>query len=198
MEKVVKTSPGIKLFVCVSMIVIVSFATYNWIVSPQISYLKAAERYEWMTGNAGQKGTIIEKGVESKQQELGVLKAEIDQIQDSFFTEEKAREFFSDLEPISLQSNCGIDTLTFLPPETIGSETDSEHTTSIILKCAEISLTGQYENIIKFLKKLSSYSQRVSIGDLLIQSDHFGQQELTCYMTVTIYLIEDKEKANNE
>ena len=67
MEKDIKASPSIKLFVCVSMIVIVSFATYNWIVSPQISYHKAAERYEWMTGSAGQKSTIIEKGIGSKQ-----------------------------------------------------------------------------------------------------------------------------------
>jgi Tfp pilus assembly protein PilO len=198
MEKIVKSSPGIKLFVCVSTVAIIAFGTYSWIVSPQISYLKAAESYEWMTGNAGQKGTTIEKGIGSKQQEIAALAEEIDQIQDSFFTEEKAREFFSDLEPISLQSNCNIDTLAFLPAETIGSETDNEHTTSIILKRAEISLIGQYENIIKFLKKLSSYSQRVSIGNLQIQSDHFGQQELSCYMTVTIYLIEDKEKVKNE
>ncbi len=198
MEKVIKASPSIKIFVCVSTIVIVAFATYSWIVSPHISYLKAAERYERMTGSAGQKGTTIKNNIDTKQQELDGLKAEIDQIQNSFFTEEKAREFFSDLEPILVQSDCNIDTLTFLPPESIASQADSEQTSSVILKRAEVGFTGEYENIIKFLKKLSSYSQRVSIENLLIQSSHFGQQRLTCYMTVTIYLIEDREKVKNE
>ena len=198
MEKVIKANPGIKMFVCVSTIVIVAFATYNWIVSPHISYLKAAERYERMTGSAGQKGTTIKNNIDTKQQELDGLKAEIDQIQNSFFTEEKAREFFSDLEPILVQSDCNIDTLTFLPPESIASQADSEQTSSVILKRAEVEFTGEYENIIKFLKKLSSYSQRISIENLLIQSGRFGQQRLTCYMTVTIYLVEDREKVNDE
>ena len=198
MEKVIKASPSIKLFVCVSTIAIVAFGTFNWIVSPHISYLKAAERYERMTGSAGQKGTTIKNNIGSKQKQLVELKAEIEQIQSSFFTEEKAREFFSDLEPISVQSDCNIDTLTFLPAESIASQADKGHTSSVILKRAEVGLSGEYENIIKFLKKLLSYSQRVSIGNLLIQSDHFERQRLTCYMTVTIYLTEDKERVNNE
>lgn len=198
MEKVVKASPSVKLFVCVSVVAIVAFATYNWIVSPQISHLKAAERYETMAGNAGQRGTTIKKGIDAKQQELTGLEVEIDQIQNSFFTEEKAREFFSDLEPLSLQSDCNIDTLSFLPAESIRSKEVSEYTSDIIVKRAEINLRGNYENIITFLKKLSHYSQRVSIGDMLIQSEHFGHQELACQMTVTIYLIEDKEKDNHE
>ncbi len=198
MEKIIKASPSVKIFVCVSTIVIVAFATYSWIVSPHISYLKAAERYERMTGTAGQKRINIKNNLDTRQQELNELKAEIDQIQGSFFTEEKAREFFSDLEPILVQSDCNIDTLAFLTPERIASQADGEHTSSVILNRAEVSFTGEYENIIKFLKKLSSYSRRVSIGNLLIQSDHFGQQRLTCYMTVTIYLIEDKENVKNE
>ena len=43
MDKFIKSSPSSKIFVSVSTIAIVTLTTYGWIVSPQISYLHAAQ-----------------------------------------------------------------------------------------------------------------------------------------------------------
>ena len=48
-------------------------------------------------------------------------------------------------------------------------------------------------SIGEFLRKLSGYSQHIMIDDLLIESLRSGGKQLVCRMTVTIYLIEEKE-----
>ncbi|MCK5175599.1 MAG: hypothetical protein KAR47_19550, partial [Planctomycetes bacterium] len=50
----------------------------------------------------------------------------------------------------------------------------------------------RYENIIKFFMKLSSYSQRISVNELFIESTGYKTNELVCHITITIYLIEDE------
>lgn len=198
MESIIKTSPRSKIFVCVSTIAILSIVMFDWVVSPQISYLKAAERYSWMFDNASQRSSTIIENLEVKSKELEELRAEVDLIQNSFFSEEKAKEFFSDLEPICLLSNCNIESLTFPPPENIASEENELYTTSITLKRAKVSFTGSYENIIKFHKKLSGYSQQVSVERLTIQSSQYFDKRLNADMTLKIYQVNDKEIISNE
>jgi len=180
------------------MIVIVFIAMFDWILSPQISYLKAAERYSWMIDNASQRSGYIIENIEVKNAELEKLKAEVRQIQDNFFTGEKAKEFFSDLEPICLLSDCNIESLTFMPPENIATEENELYTTSITLKRAIVSFTGSYENIIKFHKKLSEYSQQVSIEKLTIESNPYFDKLLNVVMTLKIYQVNDKEINSDE
>jgi len=198
MESIIKTSPRSKIFVCVSMIMFLLIAMFDWIVSPQISYLKASERYSQMIDSASQRSSSIVENIEVKNEEFEKLRAEVDQIQNSFFTEEKAKEFFSDLEPICLLSDCNIESLTFMPPEKIASEKNELYTTSITLKRAEVSFTGNYENIIKFYKKLSEYSQQVSIEKLTIQSNQQFEELLNADMTLKIYQVNDKEIISDE
>jgi Tfp pilus assembly protein PilO len=198
MESIIKTSPRSKIFVCVSMIVFLFIAMFDWVVSPQISYLKASERYSWMVDNASQKSSLIVENIEVKTEELEKLRVEVDQIQNSFFTEKKAKEFFSDLEPICLMSDCNIESLTFMPPENIASEENELYTSSITLKRATVSFTGNYENIIKFHKKLSEYSQQISVEKLTIQSNQYFGELLNADMTLKIYQVNDKEIISDE
>jgi len=198
MESITKTSPKSKIVVCVSMISILAIVMFDWVVSPQISYLKAAERYDWMVDKASRRSSSIIENLEVKSKELEELKAEVEQIQNGFFSEKKAKEFFSDLEPICLLSDCNIESLTFMPPERVASEKNELYTTSITLKRAKVSFAGGYENIIKFHKKLSEYSQQVSVETLTIQSSQYFDKLLNADMTLKIYQVNDKEMISNE
>jgi len=198
MESITKTSPKSKIVVCVSMISILAIVMFDWVVSPQISYLKAAERYDWMVDKASRRSSSIIENLEVKSKELEELKAEVEQIQNGFFSEKKAKEFFSDLEPICLLSDSNIESLTFMPPETVASQKNELYTTSITLKRAKVSFAGGYENIIKFHKKLSEYSQQVSVETLTIQSSQYFDKLLNADMTLKIYQVNDKEMISNE
>lgn len=193
MDKVGKINTNTKIFVSVSTVMLVAIAMYNWAVSPQTSYLQAAQRYETMMSDTGEKTTVIKNGIDDKKKELERLYEEITATKDSFFTLKTSREFFSDIAPILSQSGCMMESLTFMPSSTVSSGEDTEMDSGISEKRAAIVLTGQYENIIKFLRRLSGYSQHIMVNDLVIESLRSGGKRLVCHMTITIYLIEEKE-----
>ena len=197
-EKFIKSSPASKVLFSVSTIIIVTVAAYNWVVSPQTSHLHAAQRHEVMLNSAEKKTEIIKQRLTVKETELLDLRDNIAQIKDSFFTPKTAREFFIDLEPISFQCGCNIDSLTFLPTESVESNQEENNPSSVRLERAQLSLTGHYDNIIEYFKKLSSYSERIAINDLFIESIDARTKDLVCAMTITIYLIEDKENISDE
>ncbi len=193
MDRIGKINTNTKIFMSVSMVALVGIAMYNWAVSPQTSYLQAAQRYETMMSNAGEKTTVIKNGIQDKKKELERLHEEIVATKDSFFTLKTSREFFSDIVPILNQSDCMMDSLTFKPTSSVTSDEDTEMDSGITEKRATLVFTGQYESIIKFLRRLSGYSQHIMIDSLVIESLRSGGKQLACHMTITIYLIEEKE-----
>lgn len=196
--KPMKLNPTSKLVVSLSSVIIVGIAAYNWAVSPQTSYLRAAHLYDVMIGDAGNMTNVIKSQMGPKNEEVKILQEEIGRIQDKFFTPKQASEFFLDLEPIALQYNCTIDKLAFVSSEPVsydGTESESE---DIIAKKLSISYTGDYKDIITFLKRLESYTQRIVITDVHIESDEMVGDELFCQMIITIYMVEDKELKSDE
>jgi len=193
MDKLGKTSPNTKIFISVSTIAIVAIAMYNWAISPQTSYLKAAQLYETMMSNASKKTVIIKNGIHAKKKELERLHQEIMATKDSFFNVKTSREFFSDIDPIASQSGCMIASLTFMSSSSVSAGEEKKVDSGITEKTAGLEFTGNYESIIKFLRRLSNYSQHIMIDNLVIESLGFGRKQLVCHMTITIYLIEEKE-----
>lgn len=193
-DKALKSSPSTKVIIAVSVIAIVGFATYNWVVSPQVTYLHAAEKYKVIVGSAGEKTTVINNNIKEKQKELDSLRQDVSRLENSFFSNEKAREFFSDLEPIAVQHKCNVESLTFMPPET----KETEDSVNVTLNYAKIILTGRYKDIMEFIVKIRDYPQRIVIGNLLIESARFMTGELNCQINITIYTIEDKESITHE
>ncbi len=168
-DKIMKSNRAPRVFVSVSMIAIVAFGAYNWAISPQTSYLHAAQQYEKMMRNAGEKTEVIKEQIQLKKVELTKLRKEFDETESGFFTLRGAKEFFSDLEPISLQCKCTIDSYNYRPAQYISSDTEGGGHSSIIVKQVEISLTGRYENIIKFFTRLGGYSERIYISELYLE-----------------------------
>ncbi len=193
---ITKLNPRSKLAFILSVVILVGFTAFNWIVSPQTTYLRAARLYENMLGDAGKMSTVIKGQMESKRDGVSKLQDEIARVQGRFFTAKHAAEFFLDLEPIARQSNCNLDQLTFMPPESISYKSDGDEASDIVVKRSMISFTSTYSDVISFLKKLNSYSQRIAITDLTIESDDMMDEHLYCRMTITIYLIDDKERKN--
>ena len=197
MDKVGKLSDGSKRMISLATIILVTMGMYNWAVSPQTSYLKTAQLYDNMMIHAGEKSVSIKKSIQVKEEELEKLNLEMTTTRDSFFDEKTSREFFSDIEPISHQSNCVIESLNFMPPVTQFSKNEGD-TSGIILKSAEVVFSGKYENIIQFMRKLESYTQRITVSDIAIESIASNRKNLICRVTIAIYLIDHKETIPSE
>ena len=203
-----KACPTSTVLIAGSIIGIVTLVTYTWIVSPQTSYLYAAQQYQNMVLNAGQKSEVIKEQIEAKTLEVASLRQKIRAVQDNFFDDRTAREFILDLEPISLQNHCNFYSISELKPRKITTDSekdvkespasDNNGISDIISRRIAISLTGRYENIIKLLKKFNSYSQRISVSNLSIKSEDLRNHERLCDMIITIYIIKNKETRSDE
>ncbi|HPD46750.1 MAG TPA: hypothetical protein P5279_09410 [Anaerohalosphaeraceae bacterium] len=197
-NNMVKPTPASRTLICLSSIIIVGMAAYNWTVSPQTSYLRAAHLYEVMMGDAGRMTKTIKTQMNAKSKTVENLHREIAKIQGSFFTPKQANEFFLDLEPIAHQCSCTVDKLVFIASDPVAYKGDQDGSCSITVKRSAISFTGLYPDIINFLRRLSNYSQRILINDLNIESNDMVSGELNCQMTITVYIIEDKEFKSDE
>ena len=212
-KEAIKACPTSTVVIAGCIIGIVTLVTYTWIVAPHTSHLYAAQKYKNMVLNAGQKSEIIKKQIETKTLEVASLRQKIAEIQDHFFDDRTAREFILDLEPISLQNYCNIDSLSELKARKITTDSEkdkdkkdekespadgSSSVSDITSRRIAISLTGRYDNIIKLLKKFNSYSQRISVSNLSIKSEDLGNQERLCDMIITIYIIKNKETISDE
>jgi Tfp pilus assembly protein PilO len=197
-DKFLKSGPTSKIFISVSTIAIVTLITYGWIVTPQISHLHAAQQQKVMIHNAEKKNVSLKSQIHKQEAELTKLQNQVEAINDSFFTLTEAHEFFSDLEMTALQCGCNISSLTFMSEKAVVPETDHEFFSSVVLKRAEITLTGQYDGILTFFAKLNQSKHLISIGSLLIKPNSGNTDDLICSTTITIYIIENKETISNE
>lgn len=185
------SGPGTKMTLAISLAIIASIAMYNWSLSPQTDYLQAAEQYTKVAEDTERRYTILEKNIQYKQKKLSAAVAERDMITSELFGDKQADEFFSGIEPLATRFGCSIESLTYSPGHLVD---DSDNTADVNIKerSADITLTGQYGGITQFIAKLSEHPQKVITSDLemKITSDFSA---LNCNMTVTIYILENKE-----
>ena len=197
-DKIAKSSQTSKMCVAASFIGIIAFALYSWIVSPHTTYLHAACQQEAMLGNSGKKVEKIRTLLEIKTAQLAELQLQVDKVQKRLFTSQRGKEFFLDLDPISMTSNCDVTWKYTNAKQPSQKETQIESEFTITMKTANISLTGTYSNIIKFLAVLTNRPEYISISSISIENSEFGQKLLVCKMTMTIFMIDDKEIINDE
>jgi Tfp pilus assembly protein PilO len=190
----IRSGPATKVIISVSFVAIVALAAYNWVISPQITYLHAAEQYKSIVEGAGAKSAVILKNVEKKLVELEKLQQDVSGLENNFFTFEKAREFFSDIEPVAVQHNCAVESSDFM----LSVSKKSGDVSDVTLSRAKVTLSGNYKNIMKFLEKIRDYPQRIVISNLLIERSDKINNDLNCQVTITIYVIEDKEAMTHE
>ena len=193
-NNIIRSGPTTRVIIAVSFISIVALAAYNWVISPQITYLHAAEQYRSIITGGGVRSTIILKNIEKKLVELEKLQQDVSGLENSFFTFEEAREFFSDIEPVAVQHNCTIKSSDFMPSVSKKSGDVSD----VTLSQAKIILSGNYKNIMKFLEKIRDYPQRIVVSNLLIERSNKINNDLNCQVSITVYVIEDKETMTHE
>ena len=192
-DKLIKSSQSSKIIISIAIVAIVSVAAYNWIVSPLTTYLHASQLHETVMEGARQRAAKIERQLNAKQEELEKAENEMFDTQSRFFTTTRAKEFFLDLEPISVETGCDVQSFEFVKNET-ERKGDANDDYGVIVKSAEISFIGAYDSVIRFLRRLGSCPERFSINKISIESVGDDRSvDLMCKMTVTIYTLKEKE-----
>ncbi len=183
--------------ILITLLVILTVAMYNWILSPQMAYLRAAQLQGDMTNEVIAKTKMITGRIKKKKSRLEKLAHDFEQTATQFFLPEQAKDFFSSLEISAEETQCTISSLILRRDQSVSGDEDPNGI-SIVAKSASVDFTGGYDNILGFLGKLSGYQQRISIADLRIEMAPAGARQLECSAIITIYVINDMEILEDE
>ena len=172
-----------------SLIIIAAFAMYNWTVKPHAANLSSAKAYESVTDANVKENKIIATRVEIRRRKWRELRDQSEQLLDTLFTSDQAREFFSDIEVISELAHCSVHAINL-----IGNERKPEHERlGIRTRSAELNVVGSYKDITELIRTLQARSQRVWLDSVELQSIDYNSDEIGCSLAITICEIIDKD-----
>jgi len=185
-----KTSRSKRYAVSALLIVIALLAMYNRLIAPHAAYLSVVQGYESAMSNLINKNNVINSKVEVKRKKLQELQEKSAQLQSTLFTSDKAREFFSDLQAISEQTGCMVQSLNMIKSNP--NEKQSENNSGIVTKSAVLSVVGLYKDIPRLIQRLQARTQKVWIDSIRVLTVEYNSDLPRCDMTITICEIQDK------
>lgn len=192
-EKLTQLNNSTRYTVSASLIIIIGFASYNWFVSPHMTYLSAAKCYESVIDNVIKNNKVLENKVNARKKDLGKLQEKSDKLQNILFTPNQAREFLSDLQAISEQAGCVVYSINLINQKPQRNDQNSDQTPDIITRSALLSVSGLYKDIAELIIRLQARPQRVWIDTIKLRTIDYNSNLPRCDITVTICEISDKE-----
>lgn len=188
-ENLAKLSHSNRNATAASLIVIAAFAMYNWVVTPHAANLSSAKAYESVMDNMAKESKIVATKVEIKRKMLEKLREQSEQVLNTLFTPDQAREFFSDIEVISVETGCAVDGINFVDHDQKSEYRDM----GIRIRSAELNVVGLYTDIARLIRRLQTRSQTVWFDAVKLRSIDYSSDKVGCSLTVTICEIVDKD-----
>ena len=197
-ETIMKSSQVSRIVISASLVAIVGLVTYNWAISPQASYLQAAQQYETVSQDVDKKVKVLSNNVRIKKIMLEKLQARIKSTQSSFFSSGKATDFFGQIEKLSTAAGCNFESMVFENIETTSLDKNNPESLKVTEKKAIVKVAGTYGAIVGFMSALKDYPLNVYLNDLTIRSMGSDTDKLSCSMKLKVYITEDKELLSDE
>lgn len=179
--------------VLAALIIIAAIAMYISIVAPHVGYLSAAQKYGRVVGDLARRKEIISNTVKGRKKELQELQEQCLRLEGTLFSPEKAKEFFSDLRPLSEQAGCMVSSLRFPPSTAASGDSQSKNLSGIVAKRAILSVSSAYGNIIGLMERLQGRAQKVWIDSLDVRAVNDDSNQLRCDISIVIYTVQNKE-----
>lgn len=181
-----------------ALVVIEAITLYNWIITPHVNYLRAAQRYESVIDELAKRNQIINNNVTVKKKDLEELQEKFRHISIKLFDPVKAKEFFSDMQAMAEETNCVIYSLNFSPTDSALDTGQLEVSSHITANHATLSVVGGYRDLVALTNKLQGRSRQVWIDSINIEPVGRNTNQLRCDIVVTIYVIHGKEKQSHD
>ena len=192
-ETIMKSSKVSRVVISASLVAVVGLLTYNWAVSPQASYLNAAQQYEQVSQDVDTKVKILNNTIRVRKKTLEKLRDRMQFTGSTFFTAEQATDFFGRVEKISTDSGCNLESMVFINGQTVTLDKNDRESPNVTEKKAVVEITAAYGEIIKFIVAVNNYPLTVYIKELDIRSINASTDKLSCSMILKVYLTKDKE-----
>jgi len=180
----------------VTMLLICVIAMYNWFIAPHTQYLAAAQKYQEIMESAEKTSKIISSDLTLRQKKLNELTQQFELRKQAFFDIDQAKSFLSGLQSVAEKSGCLVSTLKLSPAREV--PVNNNNSIDVRQYQTEISLLGNYGNIVKFLNTIQNRNAKVWINSIDVGMKHAESGYLGCDITFSIYTLKVKENASVE
>jgi len=180
-----------------AMIVIAAIAMYNWIIVPQKAYLYAAQRYQSVVSELAKRKEALSVIVDKKAENLEKLNRRFTELEGKVLISDKVERFAGDLQSASKQAGCVVYSINVVTKKQRAKRKQPKDAW-IIANTLEVSLVGEYKNVVDLVGKLQSYNGKVWIDSIKMEIFDEDSARLRCDMTITIYSSSEKEINLNE
>ncbi len=165
-------------------------AIYNWFISPQLNYIKAAHKYEYSADMVDKTNKYIDAEIQAGRLRLGRISQEFEQKKQEFFDMESARTFLGGIQSNAEKNKCVVDTLKFQPAQPVANNSNY---IDVKKYQAVLTISGQYHNIVKLLDSLQNRKQKVWIDSIKLHLKDQMSGLLVCDISLSIYTLNVKE-----
>ncbi|MGB8226770.1 MAG: type 4a pilus biogenesis protein PilO [Sedimentisphaerales bacterium] len=175
-------------------VLIAIVALYNWFASPHVQYLMAAQKYEDTADKIEKTSKIIDAEIQTGQKKLDEISEQFRQKKQEFFGFEDAMSFLESIQSKAEKNRLFVDTLKFQPAKRITA--DNGNPSDIRRHQVNLTISGQYQDIVKFLDSLQNRKEKVWIDMINIRLKDQTTGSLVCDLSLSIYTLEIKEIEN--
>jgi hypothetical protein len=192
-NRVIVTKGSKRTALSIAVIVIVAAAMYNWVLSPQVGYLRAVQRYRPVVNEMVEKTGKIGKTLDEKRRQLRTLQRELAETHDRFFTREEARTFLGNLQSFVEQTGCKVAAADLTSDGRTGQPRESKELASVVTSQVDLTAVGQYDQIIALLERLQGNRRRIRVDSCGLKLSDMRSGRLECKLILILHALSDKE-----
>lgn len=182
---------GKNLMVAACVLVVMA-GLYKWSLTPHVQYLQAAENYRSSAREVEKTSKVINKELGEGRRELNEVSQRFQQGKQRFFEINTAENFLESLKPAIEKEGCYVNSLKILPTKDI--EVKEVNCIDIRQYQMNLSITGQYQNIVKLLDFLQNRKQKVWVDNINLYLKDLSSGTLGCDLSLSVYALTVKEK----
>ena len=182
----------------IALLAIGAAAMYNWILSPQVGYLRAVQRYQPVVNEMAEQTGRIGRTLDTKRQRLRSLQREWAETRDSFFTSAQARLFLGSLQSFVEQSGCTAIAAESSSEGQAGPSPKSKEATPLTTSHVALTMVGQYDQIITLLERLQTSRPKIWVDSCSLKLSDVRSGRLECRLVLTVHALSDKEGRADE
>lgn len=176
-------------------VLIAVVALYNWFAAPHLQYLMAAQKYENAADEIEKISKITNAEIQIGRKKLDEISGQFRQKKQEFFGIEDARSFLESIQSKAEKNSLFVDSLKFQPARRITVDDGN----SIDIRRFQVNLTvsGQYQDIVKLLDSLQNRKEKVWIDMINLRLKDQTTGSLVCDLSLSIYTLKIKEIASD-
>lgn len=175
-----------------------SLAAYNWALRPHVSSLRAAQRYEWATGERLNVGESINEDLVAQREKLEALCVERAAFSEMAFCPAEAMRFYNDLQALCREAACTVTLLSYGDDESVAGYGAEGTVSAMIVRSVSLTIHGSYGSVMRFLGTLQSRPEKVWVDSFEMATVPSKPDRVVCDITITICVDQEKGCADRD